>query len=188
MSKVQIIRDEDNEPAYAVIPWDDYKNLTESRTEEAMLIERALAAQNDEKFPSPVARRLIAGEVPLKVFREWRELSQRQLSEASGVASQYISQIERGTRNVGREVASKLARALGVSVRALTDEDEDEVAKFAIGQKYRANKHPARIAEVMQIDPESNGWKAWVDVRDSGKLLKSDWANFAEFSMHWTKV
>ena len=188
MSKVQIIRDEKNEPVYAVLPWADYKNLTDGRGEDAALIERAIAARNDDKFPAAVARRLVAGEVPLKVIREWRGLAQRQLGELAGVAPQYISQIERGARNIGPETARKLAPLLGISAKALLDDEEEEVAKFAVGQTYRANKNPEHTAEVMQLDAQSNGWKAWVDVRERGKLTQSDWVNYAQFSQHWTLI
>jgi transcriptional regulator with XRE-family HTH domain len=189
MSKVQIIRDERNEPAYAVVPWAEYKSLKEGRSEEAALIERANAARNDEKFPASVARRLVAGEIPLKAIREWRGLSQSELGKLAGVAPQYISQIERGARNMGMETARKLAPLLGVSSQTLLDDDEpQEVPKFVIGQKYRANKHPSRTAEVMQIDAESTGWKAWVDMREDNVLQRSDWVNYALFSKHWTLV
>ncbi|HEX3674854.1 MAG TPA: helix-turn-helix domain-containing protein [Rhizomicrobium sp.] len=188
MSKVQIIRDEQNEPAYAVLPWSEYKNLTDGHVEDAALIERAIAARNDDKFPAAIARRLAAGEVPLKVIREWRGLAQGQLGELADVAPQYISQIERAARNMGAETARKLAPLLGVSTNALLGDEQQEVMKFSVGQKYRANRTPSRTAEVMQLDAESNGWKAWVDVRDHGKLLQSDWVNYAQFSGHWTLI
>jgi transcriptional regulator with XRE-family HTH domain len=189
VSKVQIIRDEQNEPVYAVLPWAEYKNLTDGRGEDAALIERAIAARNDDKFPAVIARRLAAGEVPLKVIREWRGLAQGQLGELADVAPQYISQIERGARNMGTETARKLAPLLGVSARALLDTESEEVMKFVIGQKYRANKKPLRTAEVMQLDADSNGWKAWVDMRDEhGALLQSDWVNYAQFSGNWTLI
>ena len=189
MSKVQIIRDERNEPVYAVLPWTEYESLKDGRREDAALVERAIAARNDDKFPAAIARRLAAGEVPLKVIREWRGLAQGQLGTLADVAPQYISQIERGARNIGAETARKLAPLLGISAKALLGDDPEEVMKFAIGQKYRSNKNPLLIAEVMQLDAESNGWKAWVDVRDEhDALLQSDWVNYALFSGHWTLI
>ena len=188
MSKVQIIRDEKNEPAYAVLPWAEYKNLTDGHREDAALIERAIAARNDDKFPAAIARRLVAGEVPLKVIREWRGLPQRQLGELADVAPQYISQIERGARNLGAEAARKLAPLLGVSAGALLNDEPQEVVKFSVGQTYRANENPARTAEVVQLDAASDGWRAWVDVREHGKLIQSDWVNSAEFLGHWTLI
>jgi transcriptional regulator with XRE-family HTH domain len=43
------------------------------------------------------------------------------MSRKSDVATQYISQIERGARNAGKKVATKLAKALGVSLDVLLD-------------------------------------------------------------------
>lgn len=187
MSKVQIIRDERNEPVYAVLPWSEYESLRHGRGEDPALIERAIVARDDDIFPAAIARRLAAGEVPLKVIREWRGLAQGQLGALADVAPQYISQIERGARSIGAEAARKLAPLLGVSAKVLLEDEPEKVAKFAIGQKYRSIKKPFRIAEVMQLDAESNGWKAWVDVRDEhGALLQSDWVNYALFSGHWT--
>lgn len=188
MSKVQIIRDERNEPAFAVLPWAEYETLREGRGEDAALVGRANAARGDDTFPAAIARRLVTGEVPLKVIREWRGLAQNQLGELAEVAPQYISQIERGARNMGSETARKLAPLLGVSATVLLGDEPEQVMKFAIGQKYRANKNPSRITEVMQLDTESNGWRAWVDMRENGVLKQSDWVNYAQFSGHWTLI
>ena len=121
MRKVQIIRNERNEPAYAVVPWAEYEALTAGRTEDKALIARAKAARGNETFPADVAKRLAKGEPPLKVFREWRGLSQGDLGKAANVAPQYISQIERGKRGIGKETAHKLAPVLRVSLEALLD-------------------------------------------------------------------
>jgi DNA-binding XRE family transcriptional regulator len=119
MEKVQIIRDAKGEAAFAVVPWSEYERLRGG--EDAQLVAIGNAARGDESFPAAVAKRLVTGEAPLKVFREWRGLTQDALHRKSGVATQYISQIERGSRNVGRKVAAKLAKVLHVSADALMD-------------------------------------------------------------------
>jgi DNA-binding XRE family transcriptional regulator len=121
IKSVQIIHDDQGHPAFAVLPWEAYERLRAGGGEDAMLIAAGNAARGDETFPAEVAARLVAGESSLKVFREWRGMTQQQLSDASGVANQYISQIERAVRSVGRKVAQKLAGPLGVSESALLD-------------------------------------------------------------------
>ncbi len=121
MRKVQIIRNERDEPAFAVVPWADYEALTAGRSEDDALIARGRAARGDESFPADVAKRLAKGEPPLKVFREWRKLSQGELGRAANVAPHYISQIERGERGMGKATARKLAPVLRVSLEALLD-------------------------------------------------------------------
>jgi DNA-binding XRE family transcriptional regulator len=119
--KIQVIRNEKGEAAYAVVPWDEYERLRGAVDEDAVLIRLGNGARNDETFPAEVAKRLVGGEHALKVIREWRGLTQNALGRKSGVAMQYISQIERGSRNIGKKVAAKLAKALDVSVDTLLD-------------------------------------------------------------------
>jgi DNA-binding XRE family transcriptional regulator len=119
--KVQIITDNKGSPVFAVVPWNEYERLRAGGGENAVLIAAGNAARGEEAFPAAIAKRLAKGEPPVKVFREWRGLTQQDLSNKSDVANQYISQLERGVRNMGRAVAKKLAPALGVSMEALLD-------------------------------------------------------------------
>ena len=119
MSKVQIIHDTDGKAAFAVVPWPEYERLRAGMDEDARLIALAAPHRDEESFPAEVAKRLIAGETALKVFREWRGLSQAELGAKAKVPAQYISQIERGVRNLGKVTARKLAGVLKVSAEAL---------------------------------------------------------------------
>ena len=65
-------------------------------------------------WPHAVARRLVAGDHPLKVFREHRGLSQEALARSVGTAKNYISQIETGVRHPGRSLRGRLAESLSV--------------------------------------------------------------------------
>jgi DNA-binding XRE family transcriptional regulator len=122
MSKVQVIRNAKGNPAFAVVPWNEYERLRHAASDEdAMLIAAGNAARNDERFPEAVAKRLIAGEPALKVIREWRGLTQAALGEKADVPPQYISQIERAARGLGKRAAKKLAAALGVTIEVLLD-------------------------------------------------------------------
>jgi len=103
------------------VPWDEYERLRGAAEEDARLIRLGNAARDDETFPAEVAKRLVGGEPALRVFREWRGVTQAALGKKSGVAMQYISQIERGSRNIGKKVAARLAKALDVSADALRD-------------------------------------------------------------------
>jgi DNA-binding XRE family transcriptional regulator len=119
MDKIQIIKNEKGEAAYAVMPWDEYERLRGAAGEDVQLIRLGNAARGDETFPADIAKRLVSGEPALKVIREWRGMTQNALGRKSGVAMQYISQIERGSRNIGKKVAAKLAKALDVSADVL---------------------------------------------------------------------
>ncbi len=122
MSKVQVIRDAKNKPAYAVVPWKDYVELVgDDAAEDAGLIALAEKARGEEGLPLDVIERTLRGENPLKVFREWRGLTQKDLAKKSGLARMYVSQLETGHRKIGAAAAKKLAPVLGVSVDTLLD-------------------------------------------------------------------
>lgn len=164
---VQIITDAKGAPAFAVVPWIEYQRLTSKGDEDAELIAAATPHRGEEAFPADVARRLLAGEVPLKVFREWRGLTQEKLEEMSGVASQYISQIERRDRGIGRITGRKLAPVLGVSLEALLDDVEVTEPDFTSFRKFiltcRAPDSPmgdfVKDARADRNLPDAKTWK-----------------------------
>ncbi len=119
--RVQIVKDAAGHPVAAVIPWEEYERLRAGGDEDAQLIAAAERHRGEERFPEEVARRLAAGEVGLKVIREWRGLTQAELGERANVPPQYISQIERDDRNMGLKTAAKLAPILKVSPEVLLD-------------------------------------------------------------------
>ena len=55
----------------------------------------------------------------IKTAREERGLTQRALAESAHIADKYLSRIELGLATPSVYVASRLARALGVSLDAL---------------------------------------------------------------------
>ena len=55
----------------------------------------------------------------VKAAREERGFTQRELAEAASIADKYLSRIELGLATPSVYVASRLAKALGVSLDAL---------------------------------------------------------------------
>jgi len=49
-------------------------------------------------FPKEIADRLAKGENPVRVFREWRGMTQQKLALESGITQSYLSDIETGRR------------------------------------------------------------------------------------------
>lgn len=58
----------------------------------------------------------------IKELRKQRGLSQEKLANLAEIDRTYLPTIEKGERNVSIEVADKLAKALGVTVKDLFDE------------------------------------------------------------------
>ena len=81
--------------------------------------EARVAAGEDEYVPIELTRRLIAGEVPVRVWREHRDLSARALAARAGISAAYLSQIETGKKPGSFEAMAKLARALRVAMEDL---------------------------------------------------------------------
>ena len=77
-------------------------------------------SRDQERVPIELVDRLIAGENPVKVWREHRGLSQRALAARAGLNFTYLSQIETGARKGTVQTKKKLAQALGVDLDDLT--------------------------------------------------------------------
>ena len=119
MSKPQVIVDEEGQPAYAVIPWREYKRLV-SVDNDTMMTDEELydvaKAAGGESFPAAVVDRLLAGESPIRVYRDHRGLTQKKLADAAGINPVYLSQIETGKRTGSAKTLVSIARALGVEI------------------------------------------------------------------------
>src|SRR5438067_145507 len=76
--------------------------------------------RDQESVPAEMVGRLIAGDNPVRVWREHRGLSQRALAEKAGLNFTYLSQIETGARKGTTATMKKLAEALGVDLDDLT--------------------------------------------------------------------
>ena len=119
MTKLQKIPDADGQPEFAVIPWREYQRLAASDDDAALTDEERrdlAAAENDEFFPIDTVKRLLGGEHPVRVFRTYRKLTQKQLAAKAGINAIYLSQIERGRRTGSARLLAALARVLKVDV------------------------------------------------------------------------
>lgn len=80
----------------------------------------AYKAAGPETFPEEVAERLVNGEHPVRVFHEYRGLTQTQLAEAAGLKQGYVSQIEAGSRVGTVDVLKRIAEALRLDLDDVT--------------------------------------------------------------------
>jgi DNA-binding XRE family transcriptional regulator len=117
---VQIIK-QDDKPEWAVVPYEAYLELVEKAE---MLLDvqdydsakAALQRGDDELVPSEVVYAILDGENAIKVWREFREMSQQELAEKAGISVPYLSQIETNKRTGSIEVLSAIAKTLNVSL------------------------------------------------------------------------
>ncbi|MET0741818.1 MAG: helix-turn-helix transcriptional regulator [Microvirga sp.] len=105
----------------AVLPLADDERLVaaaeETRDIQAFdTAKRRLVEGEDELLPSTYANRLINGENPVRVWREYRGRSSRELAILAGVSAPDLSQIENGQRDGTFETMKKIAAALAVTL------------------------------------------------------------------------
>ncbi len=109
-------------PEYAVVPIDEYQQLLEAAEDLDELIAfdsavREMQAGYDELVPQDIAKRLMSGdERPLKVWREYRGLTQTDLATKAGISQGQVAQMESGKRAGKVSVIRKLASALDVDL------------------------------------------------------------------------
>lgn len=73
-------------------------------------------AEGEELVPMELVDAMLDGENPIRVWREYRGLTQQQLAAAAGISKSYLSQIESGTRTGSTEVLSAIAAALDLTL------------------------------------------------------------------------
>jgi len=98
---------------------EDFSTLEDAGTRRIVRRARnAIARGEDVVLPKAVADRLI-DENPIRVIREWRQMTQAELTGAVGMTQGYLSDLENGRRRGTAESLAKLARALRVPLDLL---------------------------------------------------------------------
>jgi mRNA interferase RelE/StbE len=62
------------------------------------------------------AKRILAGESPVRIWREKRGLTQRALAQTSGIQAGYLNEIESGKKPGSLAAHTALASALGITL------------------------------------------------------------------------
>ena len=86
------------------------------------LVDRALAAiarGQELVLPAEVSDRISAGENPIRVLREWREIGQAELAVAAGTTQSDISDLETGRKRGHPQLHRKIADYLKVPLDLL---------------------------------------------------------------------
>ena len=70
-------------------------------------------------YPAEIRQRIVDGESPVRVFRDYREMSQAALAKKSGISKTMISHIESGRKQGSTKTLVKIAKALGMDMNDL---------------------------------------------------------------------
>lgn len=104
----------------AMLPIEDYERLLELAEDRADILaaeraeERRLAGE--EYVPAEMVNRILDGENPVRVWRQYRGMTLEQLAKAVGFSVSYLSDLERGNRRGNPTMWRGLAKALHVSI------------------------------------------------------------------------
>lgn len=117
---VQVIESKVGTPAFAVVPWDEYKAMVERLEELQDIVDADKAmtaiAAGEETYPCDLVERLLGGQNPLRVWREYRGMTTAALASAAGVTPSAISQVETGKRGLSVDLLKKLSGILQVDM------------------------------------------------------------------------
>ena len=114
MSQLQFITDDSGKTTHVVLPVEEYESLIEIRE-----FDQAVAS-GGEIIPDELVTRLLGDESKLKVWRQYRKLTQQQLADRTKLSKEYISMLESGKRTGNIETLKKLAAALNLDLDDLS--------------------------------------------------------------------
>lgn len=120
---VQIL-EKNGKPEWAILPYADYLALVEEAEDQEDIrdyneLTAGIEAGTVELFPDSVTVDIINGKNPIKLWREYRALTQQQLAEKVGISVPFLSQLESGKRNSSMKVLVALSSALSVDMDML---------------------------------------------------------------------
>ena len=120
MNEEQIMRDRDGNAQFVVLPVEEYRHLREIAEDvtdaAAAYAARKRIDEGEELVPAEIANRLLDGENPVRVWREHRGMSVKDLAAKAGLSPPYLSQIETGRREGTMKSMAAIARALRVDL------------------------------------------------------------------------
>ncbi|MCG8336475.1 MAG: helix-turn-helix domain-containing protein [Proteobacteria bacterium] len=102
---------QNGKPAFAVIPWDEYQELISKNKE----------TDHDVWIPHEVVKRVaIENTTIIKAWREYFELTQKELATKADIAQSALARLEKSNSNPRTSTLKKLAKAMGISLEQLS--------------------------------------------------------------------
>jgi len=99
------------EPAFAVIPWNEYQQLTQQ-----------YAIDNETWIPHDIVKATLLGDISMiRAWREYFNLTQQELAERSGMSQPALARVEKIDAKPRMATLKKLAVAMDINVAQLSD-------------------------------------------------------------------
>jgi len=104
-----------------ILPREEYEKLCRAAMDSADILafdkaKHRLASGEDELIPIIFAERILDGENPIRVWREYRGFSVKYLADKAGISAAYLSQIEGGVREGSISTMKALAASLSLDL------------------------------------------------------------------------
>ena len=104
-------------PEFIVLPVKEYKKLISLLEDYQDIKEiKGYLDAKEETFPIEIVTALSNGDNPIRVYRNYRKISQTSLAKKVGVSKQYISQLENNERAGSSKVLKNIALALDIDI------------------------------------------------------------------------
>ena len=101
----------DGIPAFAVIPWDEYQELTQQYT-----------IADDVWIPHEIVKATLFGDISIiRAWREYFDLTQQELARRSGMSQPALARLEKIDAKPRVSTLKKLAMAMDITVAQLSD-------------------------------------------------------------------
>lgn len=103
---IQTILDGNGQALFAILPWADYTKLVQQA-----------AKNSEETMPFELTKRVIVdGENPIRVYREYRGISQSDLAKLAGISLGFLNRVEGNYVNASRKTLARLANAMNMDI------------------------------------------------------------------------
>jgi ribosome-binding protein aMBF1 (putative translation factor) len=111
LTEPQIIIQNDK-PAFAVIPWDEYQYLVKKHVP---------PDESDVWFPNDVVKINVRGDSLIKAWREHFGMTQEELAAKAGIKQPALARLEKSDANPRTSSLQKLADAMGIMIEQLIE-------------------------------------------------------------------
>ena len=103
---------QDGKPAFAVIPWEDYRKLLKGQ---------AQPDESDVWFPNEVVKANVRGESLIKAWREHFGFTQEELAARAGIKQPALARLEKADSSPRKSTLKKLADAMDINLEQLIE-------------------------------------------------------------------
>ena len=102
---------QNGKPAFAVIPWDEYRKLTNHYPDET-----------DVWIPHEVVKaNVINGVSMIRAWREYFGMTQQELARQAGITQPALARLEKSDSKPRIGTLKKIAAGMGITIEQLTD-------------------------------------------------------------------